>query len=944
MSRGTLAALGLVRAALDLPVAQRSAWLDAQCNGDAILRTTVDALLADAGDEAECPLGEGDDPADTAPDPLVGTRLGTFRLHERIGRGGMGVVYRAEREDADFHQEVAVKLIRRGFDFDDVQARFRRERRILARLSHPHLAHFVDGGVAADGRPWFALEFVRGEPVTDWCDARRLGLDARVAVFLDVCAAVQYAHRELVVHRDLKPANILVDTAGAVRLLDFGIARLLEGDEDAAAATELGGRRALTAQYAAPERFGDGAGGVAADIYSLGLVLYELACGSLPYRVPRGDVLAAQRIVQGAVFVAPSQALADQGEAVCAQRAAARQGSPRALRARLRGDLSRVLRKALAADPAQRYATVQAFAADLQRWRDGRSLELPGSRYGYRAALFLRRHRVAVALAAAIALALAGGVAAALLQARRAELASQRSAAVQDYLVGLFENAVPGAAADQVPDTRELLARGVRRARSELAATPLLQADLLGVLGRIHVQLGLYDEAEPLLNDAIAAYERHAPDNVGALADCLLELARVQRQRNRYDAAQAALQRGLANVAGRDAAREAQLRNLLGVVLALRREVDAGIKELQQALRLQREREQPPGNAVAIVLNDLGYVLDANGRSAESLDYFFEALALKRRLYGTVHAELAYPLNNIAEALRKLGRLDEAEPYSAEAVAIDAQIYTTPNSTHARHLGNYALIAIQRGDGAAAETALRQALAIRESIYRADDTQIGFTLTNLAAALNQIPRADEAERIATRAIAIFDQARGDWRPVLSAALQNRALARRNLGHADAALADAQRALTLVREARGEASFETLRAHAAVAKALLAAGRRDEGAPLLRETLQRTIAQQPPASRLERLEREAEVGALDLSSGDDAAARQHLQTALGLAEGLLAATHPTLIDVRLGLAELQLRSGDEAAARAQAEALRAVLQARDAGDVQRRRWQALPGAR
>ncbi len=298
--------LKVLREALDLAPPERDRFVSRRCGDDAALHARVEDMLRGLGeDEVECPEPESASwlPDDRSPsdneveDPLIGSRLGVFRVIERIGRGGMGIVYRGEREGADFSQEVALKLIRRGFDFDDVQTRFLRERRILARLSHPNLARFIDGGVGADGRPWFALEFVRGAPISRWCDAQRFGIRERVRLFLDVCAAVQHAHTQLVVHRDLKPGNILVDDSGAVRLLDFGVAGLLSGEGGEGRHSTIGLRHAMTPEYAAPEQFG-GDVGVAADVYALGVILYELVSGVLPYEFERGDLVRAERIVR----------------------------------------------------------------------------------------------------------------------------------------------------------------------------------------------------------------------------------------------------------------------------------------------------------------------------------------------------------------------------------------------------------------------------------------------------------------------------------------------------------------------------------------------------------------------------------------------------------------------------------------------------------------------
>ncbi|MEO8011751.1 MAG: serine/threonine-protein kinase, partial [Dokdonella sp.] len=289
------AAMRIFRDALDADPAERSRLADRLCGDDAALRSRVESLLMRAVDIENDSAVEDSSAQltlDNAVDPLLGSRLGAFRVIERIGRGGMGVVYRGDREDADFAQTVAIKLIRRGFDFDDVQARFLRERRILARLSHPNIARFIDGGVAADGRPWFAMDFVSGESITRWCDARRLDIRARVRLFLDVCAAVQYAHTQLIVHRDLKPGNVIVDQSGAARLLDFGIARLVGGELDAESTmTMANASYALTPEYAAPEQFTGSAVGVGADVYALGVILYELVAGVGPYALDRSDML-----------------------------------------------------------------------------------------------------------------------------------------------------------------------------------------------------------------------------------------------------------------------------------------------------------------------------------------------------------------------------------------------------------------------------------------------------------------------------------------------------------------------------------------------------------------------------------------------------------------------------------------------------------------------------
>lgn len=482
MSRRSLEVLRIARDALDVQPQERAEFVTARCGGDAVLHAEVEAMLRN--------LAAAGDAQASADDTLIGQRLGPFRVAERIGKGGTGVVYRGVREGADFAQTVAIKLIRRGFDFDDVQARFLRERRILARLNHPNLARFIDGGVAPDGRPWFALEFVDGDAITRWCDAQRRDVRGRVRLFLDVCAAVQYAHGQLVVHRDLKPGNVLVGRDGTVRLLDFGIARLLEGSEDAAAPlTVAGSGYALTPEYAAPEQFTHASVGVAADVYSLAVILYELVTGVLPYVLDGHDLVGAQRTVCETPPESPTQAIArsEDGRPDTATRLAMRRSSAATYRSAVRGDLARILAKALAKEPERRYASVQAFADDLARWLAGAPVQATGNSMGYRLGKFVRRHRLSTALAVLALASLVTGIAAALWQARIAQQEAQSAIAMKDFVLELLRQSDVRDDEDRI-SVGELLRSGDARLRVLPPGSPL-RLEMLDVL--LHLHLGL---------------------------------------------------------------------------------------------------------------------------------------------------------------------------------------------------------------------------------------------------------------------------------------------------------------------------------------------------------------------------------------------------------------------------------------------------------------------
>jgi serine/threonine protein kinase len=631
------AALLIVREALDLDTdAERADLLASRCTDQPELRERVRALLARI--EADAPAADA--PFDDT-DALIGERLGPFRVVEAIGRGGMGRVYRGEREGADFRQDVAIKLIRRGFDFDDIRARFLRERRILARLSHPNLARFIDGGVAADGRPWFALEFVRGEAITRWCDAQKLDVRARVKIFIDVCAAVQYAHTQLIVHRDLKPGNVLVDSGGVVRLLDFGVAGLLAGDSagDSLPST-IGQRHAMTPEYAAPEQFSGNDVGVAADVYALGVVLHELISGSLPYALDRRDAAAVERIVRQT----PPQVLAnalrndDDGRRQLALRGL----SLRAYRADVRGDLARIVEKALAKEPARRYATVQAFADDLGRWLVGDPVRVSGNGLRYRLGKFIRRNRLTLGIASAGAVAIVIGVAATLWQARKATRAAAdataqatRATAARDFLASLLGKASPEEQGSATTTVREVLDRARQRIAGELATQTGLRVEMSTLIGRTYNDLAQYDDALPLLVEAVAIADSDATIAALTRADAHAEYA-------------AAL---LSNDAGKDA-------------------------ETQARIAIDLLRAQRAGQALAGPLDTLGAALYLQGRYAEGLAAQQEATDLvganagrDSEAYASELLELSYSLaagqrhdDAVAAAKRALAILDQRHP------------------------------------------------------------------------------------------------------------------------------------------------------------------------------------------------------------------------------------------------------------------------------------------
>jgi serine/threonine protein kinase len=407
----------LLDAWLDLDPGERVAWLDALPENDARYRTSLLAVAARG--EERCSADWLDRPAtvqDASSPFCAGQTLGPWRLIEPLGRGGMGEVWLAARADGAYERQVALKLPHAHLLTGALRDRFRRERDILAALSHPSIARFYDAGMADGDQPWLALEYIDGVPITDYCNAHASSLRERIGLLRQVASAVQAAHARLIVHRDLKPANVLVTASGDVRLLDFGIAKLLGDDDAAGDLTQLGGRVA-TPDYAAPEQLDGGVVTVATDVYALGVLLYELLTGQRPF--PAVSRLGRMVDVRG--------------EAPLASTRVASTRAPGRARAALRGDLDAILARALDPDPSRRYASVAAFADDLQRHLEHRPIAARHIGRGQRAARFVRRHRQGVAMAATLLLMLAGGIGGVLWQAKRVGVDAMGQAWVVTY-------------------------------------------------------------------------------------------------------------------------------------------------------------------------------------------------------------------------------------------------------------------------------------------------------------------------------------------------------------------------------------------------------------------------------------------------------------------------------------------------------------------------------
>ena len=651
---------------------ERGAFLDAACGADAELRQSVEAMLAQDA--------ESDDVLDSlagSPEPPP-ERVGPWRLVEPIGEGGMGEVWRAERADGAYHQTAAVKLVRPGLA-PDLLARFRAERQVLARLDHPAIARLLDGGTAPDGRPYLALEYVDGEPITDYADRRRLDVDARLALFTQVCEAVAAAHRQLVVHRDLKPSNVLVTDDGQVKLLDFGIAKLLDPDPQFTVAVTVAERRVMTPEYAAPEQVRGEAPTTATDVYGLGVLLYELLTGTRPYRLESRVRRAVEQAILEAEPTEPSTAVTDATGA-----AQSRSTELPRLRRRLRGDLDQIVLKALRKEPERRYDGPAALAADIGRHLGQLPIEARPESVRYRVGRFVRRHRLGVLAAAVVLLAVVGGASVALWQA--AEAGRQRDAAIDelnnfadgmDVFSGAFAAANPAIVNSDTLRASAMLDRIA--ASIDTMQNERTRAALAGSLAGVYLSRGAFEEAARLAEQAVAVPSPALPRALSLRMEHLMTLGTARNMMGQPENAAEPLRQAEAlhaGLLGRGRTyNQAYLLGEQGKVAGGTGRLDESITLLSRAAALARDLDRQPtvsdrdevGWITARVQADLAFAY----RRAERFDQAAEAVEEAYRLAQAPGQESALSVvvrtqariaNDRGEHARALSILDAVLP------------------------------------------------------------------------------------------------------------------------------------------------------------------------------------------------------------------------------------------------------------------------------------------
>jgi serine/threonine-protein kinase len=746
MESGPLSRLEeLLGAALDLPPGDREDFLDRECGGDAELRREAGELLAvhdDAAGFFDILAGEIASAAtlelDTAAQPRMA--VGPYRTVAAIGHGGMGAVYRAERVDGAFDQQVALKLLHLDMDTPELRARFLAERQMLAGLAHPAIAHLLDGGFTDEGRPYFVMELVEGVPISRYVRDRALPVEGVLRLVLEVIAAVSYLHRNLVVHRDLKPSNILVDDEGRVKLLDFGIAKLLAGRPGDDGLTRTG-QQLMTPEYAAPEQLAGEPVTTATDVHALGLVLYELLTGERPAGREPGRELpptpsSVMRSRAGRGPVDPD-------------------GRPATLR--IDRDLDAICMMALRPDPEARYPSAEQLGQDIERHLEGLPVRARRGTAAYRAGLFLRRHRTgAVVTAVVAALMLTGLVREAMLRSdaerarHAAELETAKAIAVSDFLAELLSSVDPAKAQGEAVSVADVLEQASTRIASspELAAQAEVEAAVRRTIGGTYVSLGRYPEARPHLERAAALLGWPASRDEQAMA-AAAELGVLYHRLGLLDESEALLEQVLdarVEALGEDhPASLASLNHLADLYFSQGRLDDVEPLD-RRVLEIRRRTLGDDHPDTLRSLNALASTLFGRGRYAEATVLFEEGYAAKRRELGPLHPDTLLLASNLAAAYLELGRWAEAEVLQREVVEGRVKVLGEAHDQTAMSVHNLGVTLAQLGRYEEAEAELRKAIAVRETLPGVERNLL-FSESYLADVLRARGRFPEAETL-----------------------------------------------------------------------------------------------------------------------------------------------------------------------------------------------------
>lgn len=719
----------------DLDDTARAARLDKECGSDTDLREALESMLA-SDRRREDPLlsavgAAAESLLEDHRDRLIGTRVGPYRIVSILGHGGMSTVYRGERDDSQYQQTVAIKVLQHAALHPRLRSRLHSERHILATLDHPLIARLIDSGDLEDGTPYLVMEHVDGQAIDSYCDERTLFIRERIELFIEVCSAVHYAHRNLVVHRDIKASNIYVNEQGVPKLLDFGVAKLLapESLSHTLPVTRLQ-ERILTPENAAPEQVLGRPITTATDVYALGVLLYQLLTGRSPYRLLSYSQLQLERAICMDDPLRPSQIVISKikGETdLDRSRLTDRRGlSPQRLRMRLAGDLDAIVAMAMRKEPDRRYASVEALADDLRRHLNGQPVRARQGDWRYNAVKFIRRNLLAATVAAAVFFGLAVITAISLWQNHLIRQARDDTAAERDraqqvsaFLVDVFSKADPFNAQGKQATARDLLDSGAEKIAGNVNLQPEVRAQLLESIGLAYRHQSLADRAIPLFEQAVTIRRQHHPVDNQALAAALANLARALTDAGHLVSAEG---------------------------------------YLEQAVELAQSDAAPATVTTADILIQYGhFALSAKSDPERARILFNEALSIYRSLPGDQHLAIASALGALASTAVWTGDFETSERYQRDTLNIFRATVSRNHPDHALALAGLGYMLMQRGKYAEAEQTLNESMDIERNVFGPDSERIAFIEGDLALLYSRTGDIVRARKNAEHALKIVTE-------------------------------------------------------------------------------------------------------------------------------------------------------------------------------------------
>jgi eukaryotic-like serine/threonine-protein kinase len=808
---------------------------------------------------------------------MTGDRIGQYRVLRTLGVGGMGEVFLAERADAEFEQQVAIKVVHGGAEARGVHSRLKIERQILAQLDHPNIAHLLDGGSLPDGTAYIVMEYVDGIPIDAFCDSNRLDVPARLQLFQTVCAAVHYAHQNLIVHRDLKPSNILVTAAGIPKLLDFGIAKILDERQRGShtLAVTHADIRVMTPDHASPEQIRGQSITTSSDVYVLGVLLYKLLAGTSPFVIPSMRLTDIERAICEKDPQFPSHAI-DTGEMQTGAIADARSTTANRLRRTLSGDLDNIVLMAMRKEPERRYGSSQQMASDIQRYLEGKPVIARRDTMSYRSTKFIRRHWLPVTAGVSVvflilAFATTTYVQSLRIAAERDRVAEQSAAAerernraeeVSSFLVNLFKLSDPQENRGNQVTARELLDSGAKRLQVGLQDQPATKAALLGTVGAVYDSLGQYKEALPILTESLSLQpQAHDRTRIATL----LELGRAHWNAGDLSGAEAPLQEALHLSQDNYGAASQESGRSLWALAQLRYQQSrfGEAKELYSRSLDILENTSAPATDVSALLDDLAQVYADEQQWPLAKQTYERALEIDRRILGNDHPRVAMRLNNLAVVAQHIGDLKLAETLFRDAIRRDERAYGDQHPETGAARGNYGLLLQREGRLAEAEPFLRSALEVQLKLYGPDSYNTGYARVSLAMLLHDEGNLPESETEFRQALATYDKSLPASHQYRAAALMHFARLLVDRGKPEEALSLSGQSLNIWTSTSSASGPRTAQAHAIHAYALEHLHRPREAAEELQSALPillKTRGQDDPVvQRAQNWLKEAQTG-------------------------------------------------------------------------------------